>query len=76
MAHVKELQVHAAQLVLLSATIPPTSISSSLYTLFNLAAPPNMQIICVSSNHPELHFSCLSECKSLDEEVSQWGGFI
>ena len=75
MAHVKELRAHAAQVVLLSATIPPTSIPS-LYTSFNLAAPPNTQIIRVSSNRPELHFSRLSECESLDEKVSELAGFI
>ena len=54
MDHVKELRAHAAQLVLLSATIPPTSIPS-LHTSFNLAVPPHVRIIRASSNRPELH---------------------
>ena len=55
MHHVKELREHRFQMVLLSATIPPTSIAS-LRSQANLAKGLLTHVIRASSNRPELSF--------------------
>ncbi|KAI1781626.1 P-loop containing nucleoside triphosphate hydrolase protein, partial [Ganoderma leucocontextum] len=55
MHHIKELRNHSVQMVLLSATIAPTSIAS-IREQANLAQGLETLIIRASSNRPELYF--------------------
>lgn len=66
MEHVRELREHPVQMVLLSATIAPSSIAD-LRSQANLAKGPLTQIIRASSNRPELSFQALQPQKSFSQ---------
>lgn len=67
MVRVKELRVQNLQVMLLSATIAPTSINS-LPAAFNLTS--GFEVIRASSNRPELHFMRPQTLPRLDDAVS------
>ncbi|RPD67669.1 hypothetical protein L226DRAFT_577055 [Lentinus tigrinus ALCF2SS1-7] len=68
MNQVKELRIAHVQFVLLSATIPPISISH-LATSFTLATGDNTQVIRTVSNRPELSFKGPTTYDHLDSET-------
>lgn len=68
MTRVKELRFVPAQLMLLSATIPPKSLPD-LRKEANLAAGSNTRVIRASSNRPEMRFTMAHTFVSLTREV-------
>ncbi|KAI0323581.1 P-loop containing nucleoside triphosphate hydrolase protein [Cubamyces sp. BRFM 1775] len=69
MHHVKELRDVKAQLMLLSATIPPSTIDR-LRSEFNLASGTHTRIIRAPSNRPELLFHAPVLISALNAQVS------
>ena len=69
MRHVKELRTIKAQMMLLSATIPPEAIND-IRSHFELASGNDTRIIRVASNRPELYFHYPISHKSLNDKVS------
>ncbi|KAI1784795.1 P-loop containing nucleoside triphosphate hydrolase protein [Ganoderma leucocontextum] len=70
MGRVQELRLHRVQLVLLSATISPTSIAQ-LRSQANLAPGEDTEVIRASSNRPELHFLRPTLYKELDKQTTR-----